>query len=230
MWGWSHGGCVTMRAVQQGAPVQAAATFSAMADDALYYNAMCSAEETRSPESTCAAWDSAWGLLHGPAPQSSPNQNSPGHMPAIYAWRDPAAFEGYQGLSGGWIETFPYAGLGYQIGLPGDLRRREDVPFLMLSGGQDTFVDVDQTCEISAALGSACSNWLLVDNGDTSSTGNRPVCSHLTWYSAPGNAAWDAGASLQETNWSLLRRICGRPFRVSGARRAEFAGAPAYSV
>jgi hypothetical protein len=74
----------------------------------------------------------------------------------------------------------------------------------MLSGGQDTFIDVDQTCEISATLGSAASNWLLVDNHYASSTGSRPVCSQLTWYSAPGNAAWDAGASLAETNWNLV--------------------------
>jgi hypothetical protein len=157
------------------APVQAAATFSAMADDALYYNAMCSPEEVRIPESTCAAWDTVWGAYHGPAPNAESSQNSPDQMPAVYAWRDPAAFEGYQGVSG-WIEKSPYAGISYQIGAPGDLQRRRDVPFLMLSGGQDTFIDVDQTCEISATLGSAASNWLLVDNHYASSTGSR-----LSW-------------------------------------------------
>jgi hypothetical protein len=41
MWGWSHGGCVTDRAIEQGAPVQAAATFSAMTDITAMTDLVC---------------------------------------------------------------------------------------------------------------------------------------------------------------------------------------------
>jgi hypothetical protein len=142
MWGWSHGGCVTQRAVQQGAPVNAAATFSAMADDTTYTK-WCPGP----PMCNKTGW---WGM-HGPV-----GDNSPTEAPIAYEWRSPTWFESLTVGAGGldW-ESANAATAGHSVGL----KARPDVPFLMLQGGHDTHIPTDMACELSANIGSSCSNW-----------------------------------------------------------------------
>ncbi|MDC0672935.1 alpha/beta hydrolase family protein [Nannocystis radixulma] len=77
MWGHSHGGCITERAVEQGAPVVAAASFAAPTD--------------------FVAWHAYCGVSGVPCAGTPTDlQNGlggpPGSAPAAYAWRSPSTF------------------------------------------------------------------------------------------------------------------------------------------
>jgi dienelactone hydrolase len=77
MWGHSHGGCVTERAVEQGAPVTIAAAFSAPTDFNAWYS-FCNQANSSCPTTPSDLHNG----LGGP----------PSNAPAAYTWRSPITF------------------------------------------------------------------------------------------------------------------------------------------
>ena len=146
MWGWSHGGCVTQRAVEQGAPVTAAATFAAVADDTEYYD-FC----TQVPNSICD--QVLWAGMHKMAVFGD---NTPAGIPMAYNWRSPTWFESLAVGALGLGHESAYAATANN---PVSLKARSNVPLLMLQGGSDEFIPTDAACKLSVNIGSSCSNW-----------------------------------------------------------------------
>ena len=79
MWGHSHGGCITERAVQRGAQVKAAAIFSAPNDMAAWYNYI--------DAGTQAQLALTFGI------PSMPLSVTPAQSPIPYDWRSPAKYK-----------------------------------------------------------------------------------------------------------------------------------------
>lgn len=85
MWGGSHGGCITTRAVQRGAPVHAAADVFGPTDLASNYQFWVDAIEAGSPQS--AAYQQLVAVVDGAI------GGPPADYPDEYAARSPARFE-----------------------------------------------------------------------------------------------------------------------------------------
>jgi len=195
MWGWSHGGCVTQRAVQQGAAVNAAVTFAAITDDATYYNAC--RDYALGSLSSCL-WSEGfdateWAGMHG-----ATGRNTQGELPMAYDWRSPSWFES---LGVGVAPLGPPFVNDTTARHPGALRARPDVPFLMLQGGQDHVIGASQACELSEAMGSACNNWYV----DTDASGMTSINSWCPAAAYPSLASWNPGpADLTQAKHNLV--------------------------
>jgi hypothetical protein len=208
MWGWSHGGCVTQRAVQQGAHVKAAVTFSAVADDALFYNWCVSMNPLLlAAHQLPLCSEAGWRGMHGPDGGNSPDADAP-----AYQWRSPPWFESLDvGLS-----QLSDAAINWQTAShPIGMQSRPDVPFLMLQGGAGGFeghagdgeIPDWTACELSAAFGSSCTNW-FVDSTGSGRTTPLDCATHgfgnLNWNPyLGGNTKPEAGALWNPTqvNW-----------------------------
>jgi hypothetical protein len=123
MWGASHGGCVTERAVESGVQVTTAAAFSAPTD---LYNWYQYCPPNSSPPSACSKLanvqgdlGAALGQISAPAFPVSPTQT---RIP--YDWRSPASFAA-------------------------DLGARKDVSMLLVQGNDDALVEPAQACELA---------------------------------------------------------------------------------
>ena len=77
MWGYSHGACITERAIEQGAPVHVAAAFAAPTDFSAWYD-YCGL-----PGALCSATPGHLELGLGGSPTTAP---------AAYEWRSPITF------------------------------------------------------------------------------------------------------------------------------------------
>jgi hypothetical protein len=205
MWGWSHGGCVTQRAVQQGAPVNAAATFSAVADDPAFYN-WCVKEnpgyiDAGGPQAARCS-EPGWRNMHGP-------DAGPDLLPNAYNWRSPV-----------WIESVDvgYGSLPFWSHVnwqgstsPVGLKARPNVPVLMLQGGEDKWIPTDMACNLAANLGSSCGLWYYGKNpwlpgtspGDPSYP-NDTHCTNLTSWQLTGSDAGPAVVGNWNANWNLV--------------------------
>jgi hypothetical protein len=183
MWGWSHGGCVTQRAVQQGAQVKAAATFSAVVDEAEYFdymgNFLCGGPKCSAPEQT------GWAHLHGPDGGNTPETN-----PLVYSLRDPLAYE-----------TWTFGNTHIPTADPGNLRTRPDIPFLMIQGGSDRSIPSQPACALSAAIGSSCSNWFVPKPSSAkrfpTDCADAGILAASAWQDAGAPANWNA-------NWNFV--------------------------
>jgi hypothetical protein len=166
MWGWSHGGCVTDRAVEQAAPVQAAATFSAMTDLLAMGESICG------PSNPSCNWP------FGPVPGTFPGWGLTPSADAIaYDWRSPVYFPADLNARTD-VKMLAIQGV-----------EEFDV------GGTEVYGDgVLQTgaaCELANVESPASTNAYLYTNGLTVG-GEPPDCSSypgLTWASASGGPA-----------------------------------------
>jgi hypothetical protein len=187
MVGYSHGGCVTERAVQQGAPVNAAVTFAAITDDAEVYQ-YCDHLVGCIP----AGWSAMHGLTH-PTPDDSP------FVADSYAWRSPVWFES---LPVGFATLNPAFAKGQTAQSPIGLRSRPDVPFLMLQGGQDTHIPTDGACELAMDIGSACETWYYGANPWMPGAS----ISDPSYVNTPGpeSHAYDPACTALASSWKLI--------------------------
>jgi hypothetical protein len=196
MWGWSHGGCVTQRAVQQGGPVNAAATFSAMADDPAYYNWCVLENPVYTAQGKSVRCDSTkWPEMHGP------DGSTPLVLPNAYNWRSSVWFESVD-VGYGSLAPRRYANEGSSTG-PVGLKAHPNVPVLMLQGGQDQWIPTDMACNLAANLGSSCSTWYYgktpwVPGGSLDpNQALETHCANLPWQLLVA----DAGVAAVE-NWT----------------------------
>ena len=146
MYGYSHGGCITYRAVEQGAPVNAFAVIEGFTDVSLNY---------------------LNGLVNCKNDPSSCTNPVTGYDPTGYAAAGGGGFGGYKGLyypdasSGGMLgqtETYPGV-MGYNwrsahyFASRGDLaiRKFDSMPILILHGDIDAFnpVPLDEPLEFA---------------------------------------------------------------------------------
>jgi hypothetical protein len=165
MWGWSHGGCVTDRAVEQGAPVQAAATFSAMTDLLAMANQICGDDDP-----SCN-WP--FGL---PPPNTLPGWGTtPSNDPMAYNWRSPVYFPADLNARTD-VKMLAVQGVVYEDG-----------------GYWDTVLQPGAACELANLVSPASTNAYLSTTGATMG-GAPPDCAsatypNLTWQSSTGGPA-----------------------------------------
>jgi hypothetical protein len=150
MWGHSHGACVTLRAVEHGVQLAAAAAFSPPTDFArwaatndnptnvmLSAGVSCNSSQVLNNDCTATTW--AW----------------PSTAPMAYTWRS--------------------AGTSTST-LAGDLNARApDMPVLILHGTYDEVVPVDQSCQLSSLAWGANALNLHFDTSGTAVTTQLPV-------------------------------------------------------
>lgn len=181
MWGHSHGACVTLRAVEHGVPLAAAAAFSPPTDFArwagtngnppnilLGQNVACNSLGIKN--NTCSA-----------SPQATPSA-----APMAYTWRS----------SGTSTST-----------LAGDLNARgPNLPVLILHDTYDEVVPVDQSCELSSlAWGSHALNLHFDASGNAVGTAPPVSCDTAfnfelcqtpsSGWACPG-LTWKAGGAI----------------------------------
>jgi hypothetical protein len=140
MWGASHGACVTERAVESGAPVSAAAAFSAPTDFNNWYQycgpgTPCTQYcPPGSPPPPCVPIANVqFDLEHKLGTPSQPLTPNDTLIP--YDWRSPA-----------WYAS--------------DLAARKDVGMLLVQGNNDGLIEPAQACELaSSAWGSSSLNY-----------------------------------------------------------------------
>lgn len=165
MWGHSHGGCITTRAVERGALVVAAASFSGPMDIASWHDfcasnpAGCSAfgvECLLGPGVT--AWpEEACKIGTHPMPTSIAAGSQ------AYTWRSSTTF-------------------------PDDLQARTDVKMLFLASTGDNTVPPAQGCRIAnTTSGSLVStNWFVTSNNTQEAPDDcKAQTPSLTWTTAP---------------------------------------------
>jgi hypothetical protein len=142
MWGHSHGGCITLRAIEAGAPVQAAAVLDAPVDMAKWYN-YC--DTTVFPGNACFTDEVPLPFFfNGPAPTLALTFSAlgpglllpltPSESPIPYNWRSPITFAGDLRARGRYLNT--------------------DIKVLVLQGNADPLIEPSQACALSQAEGS----------------------------------------------------------------------------
>jgi hypothetical protein len=133
MWGYSHGACVTERAVESGVQVSAAAAFSAPTDFVDWYDYCPSLTPTDSachhkfPDNQYLIEDTLG--IHNFLPVAPSDSRIP------YDWRSPVTYAA-------------------------DLAARKDVSMLLLQGNNDVLVETAQACELAnSAWGGSSVNY-----------------------------------------------------------------------
>lgn len=172
MWGHSHGACITVRALQRGVKVKAAAAFAAPTDMAQWYK-YCSPGtpcDTAVPNNRLALSTTFGDITTTPRTPVTPDQS---RIP--YDWRSPVTYAE-------------------------DLKARTDVKILLLQGNADPLIHPSQGCALARAYapsispaGTASMNWHLGASG--AAVAATPVdCigfTGLTWQSgAPPRGTW----------------------------------------
>jgi hypothetical protein len=172
MWGHSHGACITVRAVQRGIKVKAAAAFAAPTDMVEWYK--YSPPPTPSDTvltNTRLALPTTFGDI-----TTTPNTTvTPDQSRIPYDWRSPVTYAE-------------------------DLKARTDVKILLLQGNADPLIHPSQACALARAYapsnsppGTASMNWHLDASG--AAVAATPVdCTGftgLTWQTgAPPRGTW----------------------------------------
>jgi hypothetical protein len=180
MWGYSHGGCITLRAVEAGAQVAAAATLDAPTNFAAWSNYCDPCVNFENGENTCAQTQGdVVGInaipLSAPADGGAPDAAAPDA--GTFYCEAPEPMDG--GLGCGLVQNplsdSPYycvypgppgstAGVSAQgvslsrvpydwrspVMYAGDLAARGNVKMLLLQGGSDALIEPSQACELAA--------------------------------------------------------------------------------
>jgi hypothetical protein len=158
MWGHSHGGCVTERAVEQGAPVAAAAAFDTPSDILNWRTS------TFTPGLDC---DLGQGVKFNSS-TFNPNdlnnlgcvaqtQADPSGAPMAYSWRSSAL-------------------------VAADLKAATvTIPFLIVHGAGDSWVPVEQACELAYnAFGTSGTYWHYDTTPQLTTSAPTSVCNKTT--------------------------------------------------
>ena len=171
MWGHSHGACITVRALERGVKVKAAAAFAAPTDMAEWYGY----SPPPTPSDTVFTNNRlALSTTFGDITTPTPTRVTPDQSRIPYDWRSPVTYAE-------------------------DLMARTDVKILLLQGSDDLQIHPSQACALARAYapsispaGSMSMNWHL---GANATIPAAPVdCtgfSGLTWQSgAPPRGLW----------------------------------------
>lgn len=173
MWGYSHGACITERAVQRGAKVTAAAAIAAPADMRRWYDDSPDGGPGASP---CNGPGSKYTLPCTFGDFTPAGAVRPLDSPIPYDWRSPASY-------------------------PAELAARKDVKFLLIQGGNDLELKPVQVCKLAAnAWGNTSFNWHFDTFENVVSPAAPATCSdypQLAWRPTPApsslpGAAWPA--------------------------------------
>ncbi|MDQ1640172.1 MAG: hypothetical protein QOF62_3511 [Pyrinomonadaceae bacterium] len=174
MWGHSHGACITVRALQRGVKVKAAAAFAAPTDMAAWYgySPPSTPSDTELTNNRLALSTTFGDITTTPRIRVTPDQS---RIP--YDWRSPVTYAE-------------------------DLKARTDVKILLLQGIEDLLIHPSQACALAFAYapsnsptGTASMNWHLDASG--AAVAATPLdCTGfngLTWQSGvPPRGTWPA--------------------------------------
>lgn len=151
MWGYSHGACITHKAVERGALVKAAATFSAPTDFYDWY------QDCNAP-SDCATFypENQANIARTLGIPSQSFSVTPQQSRIPYDWRSPATTKG-------------------------DLVARTDVKYLMIHGGSDRLVYPSQACKMAQGMGSVNWHVDVNGAISQMSPPNGAGCEQLSW-------------------------------------------------
>jgi dienelactone hydrolase len=172
MWGHSHGACVTVRALQRGVKVKAAAAFAAPTDMAAWYgySPPSTPTDTEFTNNRLALATTFGDITTTPRTRVTPDQS---RIP--YDWRSPVTYAE-------------------------DLKARTDVKILLLQGAADLQIHPSQACALARAYapsnspeGTASMNWHLGASG--AAVGGSPFdcagITGLTWTGGlPPRGTW----------------------------------------
>jgi dienelactone hydrolase len=184
MWGFSHGGSITLRALQSGAKVKAAGVFAPASDWIDQVHHCHGLFPTASPVSSEICYVVRWGTTGIPSlPTAAGFATLPPDPPSgfdliarSYQWRSPLFFAG-------------------------DLALRDDVTLLVQHGIGDLVVPVRQSCELVAESFESthiANSWRAPATGPAGSfiPGTHPSCPGITF----------ANVERPISNWSLNKR------------------------
>ncbi len=204
MWGYSHGACVTDRAVEQGAPATAAATFAEPTDIETWF-ADCLAEQRQDKCCTCpqnpypsdAGCVQCWDLdASSMCAQDNPNNCT---MPRAQ-WGTVLSLFATTGYvpssSAPFGATYANTNMTYAWRSPDYLLNNGKgteayLPFVRFQGAADPEIQVHQACTLSAEIGT-CANFYLPMDSDAAA----PCEGTISWAPSMPDAglATDAGS------------------------------------
>jgi len=172
MWGHSHGACITVRALQRGVKVKAAAAFAAPTDMVEWYKY---SPPPTSSDTKLTNNRLALSTTFGDITTTTRTRVTPDQSRIPYDWRSPVTYAE-------------------------DLKARTDVKILLLQGNCDLLIHSSQACALARAYapsnspaGTASMNWHLSANGAVveASPADCTGFTGLTWQKiAPPRGTW----------------------------------------